>query len=79
MALPVTALVRVASQIWVLRPPWTDRTDLDSPDVDVELHDPPVLWSEHDPAPPPTHLHSNWFQDPQTRPYAEDLARQVST
>jgi len=35
--------------------------------------DPPVLWEDADPAPPPTHLHSHWFSDPQTRPYAERL------
>ncbi len=35
--------------------------------------DPPVLWEDEDPAPPLTHLHSNWFSDPQTRPYAEAL------
>lgn len=41
--------------------------------VDHRLLDPPVLWSDEDPAPPPTHLHSHWFSDPQTRPYAEAL------
>jgi len=42
-------------------------------DVDHLLLDPPVLWEDQDPAPPPTHLHSHWFSDPQTRPYAEAL------
>jgi hypothetical protein len=41
--------------------------------VDHWILDPPVLWEDADPAPPPTHLHSNWFSDPQTRPYAERL------
>ena len=41
--------------------------------VDHWLLDPPVLWEDADPAPPPTHRHSNWFSDPQTRPYAQRL------
>ena len=41
--------------------------------VDHVLLDPPVLWADEDPAPPLTHLHSHWFSDPQTRPYAEAL------
>ncbi|MFZ2016896.1 MAG: hypothetical protein WAV00_24025 [Nocardioides sp.] len=41
--------------------------------VDHRLLDPPVLWEDEDPAPPLTHLHSSWFSDPQTRPYAEAL------
>jgi hypothetical protein len=41
--------------------------------VDHVLLDPPVLWEDEDPAPPLTHLHSSWFSDPQTRPYAEAL------
>ena len=41
--------------------------------VDHWILDPPVLWEDADPAPPPTHRHSNWFSDPQTRPYAERL------
>ena len=41
--------------------------------VDHWLLDPPVLWDDADAAPPLTHLHSNWFSDPQTRPYAERL------
>jgi pimeloyl-ACP methyl ester carboxylesterase len=41
--------------------------------VDHWILDPPVLWEDADPAPPPAHLHSTWFSDPQTRPYAERL------
>ncbi len=41
--------------------------------VDHWILDPPVLWEDADPAPPPTHRHSNWFSDPQTRRYAERL------
>jgi hypothetical protein len=41
--------------------------------VDHQLLDPPVLWEDADPSPPPIHLHSNWFSDPQTRPYARTL------
>ncbi|HZZ97743.1 MAG TPA: hypothetical protein VFE19_12030 [Jatrophihabitantaceae bacterium] len=42
--------------------------------VDREIYDPPVLWTNADPAPPPTHLHSDWFPDPQTRPHADEMA-----
>jgi hypothetical protein len=45
--------------------------------LDAEIHDPPVLWSDVDPAPPPTHRHSDWFPDPQTRPYADELAASI--
>ncbi len=41
--------------------------------VDHWILDPPVLWEDADPAPPLTHLHSNWFSDPQTRPFADKL------
>ena len=30
--------------------------------VDREIYDPPVLWTDADPAPPPMHLHSDWFR-----------------
>ena len=42
--------------------------------VDREIYDPPVLWTDADPAPPPMHLHSDWFPDPQTRAHADDMA-----
>jgi hypothetical protein len=42
--------------------------------LDREIFDPPVLWADADPAPPPMHLHSDWFADPQTRPFADALA-----
>jgi hypothetical protein len=41
--------------------------------IDHWILDPPVLWDDADPSPPLTHLHSNWFSDPQTRPFAEEL------
>jgi hypothetical protein len=41
--------------------------------VDRLLLDPPTLWDDRDPAPPPRHLHSDWFPDPQVRPYAVEL------
>ncbi len=41
--------------------------------VDRLILDPPALWGDHDPSPPPTHLHSDWFPDPQVLPYAEEL------
>jgi pimeloyl-ACP methyl ester carboxylesterase len=41
--------------------------------IDHWILDPPVLWEDADPSPPLTHLHSNWFSDPQTRSYAEEL------
>jgi hypothetical protein len=41
--------------------------------VDHEILDPPTLWPDRDPTPPPAHLHSVWFQDPQTRPFAAEL------
>ncbi len=60
-------LVRRSDYIggWVLEPPGPAAA------IDVEIHDPPVLWGDHDPSPPPTHRHSDWFPDPQTRPYAD--------
>jgi hypothetical protein len=52
---------------------WVRDRAVDGRGVDRQLLDPPVLWDDDDPAPPPTHLHSNWFSDPQTRPHAEEL------
>ena len=44
--------------------------------VDQYIYDPPTLWdSENDPSPPELHLHSDWFPDPQTRPYAVELQK----
>lgn len=62
-------LVRRSDYIggWALAP--LDETSA----VDVEIYDPPVLTLDSDPAPPPTHLHSNWFSDPQVRPHAKQL------
>lgn len=54
------------------QPPATPTAVLGS--VDQEVFDPPVLWPGTNPAPPPRHLHSDWFPDPQTRPAAESLA-----
>jgi hypothetical protein len=45
--------------------------------VDRFIYDPPVLWDDRDPSPPPRHLHSDWFPDPQVRPYAVELGRQL--
>jgi hypothetical protein len=45
--------------------------------VDRFVSDPPVLWDDHDPSPPAAHLHSDWFPDPQVRPYAVELAAQL--
>jgi hypothetical protein len=42
--------------------------------IDRYILDPPTLWDDRDPAPPPRHLHSDWFPDPQVRPYAGALA-----
>jgi hypothetical protein len=42
--------------------------------VDRVVYDPPVLWGPHDPSPPATHRHSDFFADPQGRPYAVELA-----
>ncbi len=42
--------------------------------VDARILDPPVLWVDADPTPPPTHTHLVWFPDPQTRPAAAYLA-----
>jgi len=44
-------------------------------DVDHGVYDPPVLWSKHDPSPPATHRHSDFFPDPQARPHAVELAK----
>jgi hypothetical protein len=53
------------------------RRPADNAAVDRVIHDPPTLWSDKDPSPPPAHLHSDWFPDPQTRPYAAELVRQL--
>jgi hypothetical protein len=45
----------------------------DSALVDRVVYDPPVLWGKHDPSPPATHRHSDFFPDPQGRPYAVEL------
>ncbi len=46
--------------------------------VDRYIYDPPALWdSANDPSPPAMHLHSDWFPDPQTRPYAVELAKRL--
>jgi hypothetical protein len=42
--------------------------------VDRFVFDPPVLWDDRDPSPPGAHRHSDWFPDPQVRPYAVELA-----
>jgi hypothetical protein len=71
-------LVRRSDYIggWVLRP--IPRTDAFTPDpasqVDVEIFDPPALWEDADPAPPPIHRHSQFFQDPQVHPHGAELA-----
>ena len=41
--------------------------------IDREILDPPSLWADDDPTPPPSHLHSDWFADPQTRPFADQV------
>jgi hypothetical protein len=52
---------------------WAFKTARDSQTVDREILDPPVLWSDNDPNPPPIHMHSDWFPDPQTRACADEL------
>jgi hypothetical protein len=42
--------------------------------VDRVVYDPPVLWGRHDPSPPATHRHSDFFSDPQVRPHAAELS-----
>jgi hypothetical protein len=67
-------LVRRSDYIggWAL----ADPGDGQRPDgsVDAVILDPPVLWVDADPTPPPTHTHLVWFPDPQTRPAAAYLA-----
>ncbi len=46
--------------------------------VDRFILDPPTLWDDRDPTPPPRHLHSDWFPDPQVRPYAVALLAQAA-
>ena len=47
--------------------------------IDHYIDDPPTLWdSANDPSPPAMHLHSDWFPDPQTRPYAVRLTNQLA-
>jgi hypothetical protein len=62
-------LVRRSDYIggWVFDPP-TEHG------LDRYVYDPPVLWTRANPTPPPTHRHSDWFPDPQTRPHADELA-----
>ena len=68
-------LVRRSDYIggWAVAPPGPP----DQPDaaaVDQEILDPPALWVDDNPTPPPIHRHSDFFPDPQTRPYARGLA-----
>jgi len=67
-------LIRQSDYIggWVLREDY-DTGARPTVEVDREILDPPVLWTDANPAPPPVHRHSDWFADPQTRPYAECL------
>lgn len=41
--------------------------------VDRPILDPPALWPDSDPSPPPTHRHSDLFSDPQITAYAQHL------
>ncbi|MFN2517428.1 MAG: hypothetical protein ABR604_00075 [Jatrophihabitantaceae bacterium] len=68
-------LVRRSDYIggWALTKPPV-MTDPTTRAVDHEILDPPVLWPDDNPSPPPIHRHSDWFPDPQTSPYAEELA-----
>ncbi len=68
-------LVRRSDYIggWIFERP-EDPASPNWPRIDHEILDPPVLWTDENPTPPPTHLHSDWFPDPQTRPYAATLA-----
>lgn len=50
------------------------RCPTDNALVDRVVYDPPVLWGRHDPSPPPAHRHSDFFPDPQARPYAVELS-----
>jgi hypothetical protein len=59
---------------WARRPIPSDPAHPQPPNVvDHEIYDPPTLWSDEDPTPPPAHLHLVMFSDPQTRPYAAEL------
>jgi hypothetical protein len=68
-------LVRRSDYIggWALTPPVEPPKSMGG-QVDHEILDPPTLWADDDPTPPPTHRHSDLFPDPQTRPYAATLA-----
>jgi hypothetical protein len=44
--------------------------------IDSWIYDPPALWLDG-PLEVPIHLHSDWFVDPQTYPYADDLAQRL--
>jgi hypothetical protein len=71
-------LVRRSDYIggWAFSP---DLRSADSARIDTVIYDPPVLWDDRDPSPPPRHLHSDWFPDPQVRPHAVALALQLET
>jgi hypothetical protein len=66
-------LVRRSDYIggWAFHPA---RCPTDNGLVDRIVYDPPVLWGKNDPSPPATHRHSDFFPDPQARPYAVELA-----
>jgi hypothetical protein len=66
-------LVRRSDYIggWAFDP---GRFPTDNALVDRIVCDPPVLWGKYDPSPPATHRHSDFFPDPQGRPYAVELA-----
>jgi hypothetical protein len=68
-------LVRRSDYIggWAVAPPAPP--DQPAPEaIDQEILDPPALWVDDNPTPPPIHRHSDLFPDPQTRPYARALA-----
>ncbi|MGY1620122.1 hypothetical protein ACI797_25570 [Geodermatophilus sp. SYSU D00691] len=71
-------LVRLSDYIggWVRRDPYDP--DGARPGIDSAIVDPPVLWTDDNPSPPPAHLHSDWFQDPQTWPYLRGLVDAVA-
>ncbi|MGY1602100.1 hypothetical protein [Geodermatophilus sp. SYSU D00815] len=71
-------LVRLSDYIggWARRDPYGP--DGGGPGVDAPVVDPPVLWTDDNPSPPPAHLHSDWFQDPQAWPHLRGLVHSVT-
>ena len=64
----------IGSWIFAEPPPRLSQADLDH-NIDQPCWDPVILVPEANPTPPPTHRHSQWWQDPRTSEVGGHLVR----